>query len=145
MDMIGGQETWICKASGRNADAIAKILSGAKELSPAAIGAKPRHLAWITRIREMVSQICPLNCHRSFGKPSRPRQGRSRRSLAFGAGAGMNMARVCCYGDLQCAAFTTGKMTLALRWLVHFTHGIAPAFVYDGRKVAKQAQSDNAS
>jgi hypothetical protein len=65
--------------------------------------------------------------------------------LAFGAGAGMNMARLCRHGNLQTAAFTSGNPNVVARRLHHFGHGFAPTFVYDGRKVAKQAQSDNAS
>ncbi len=57
----------------------------------------------------------------------------------------MNMARFCRDGDLQTAAFTAGDPVMAARRLHHFGHSIAPAFVYDGSKVAKQAQSDNAS
>ena len=69
MDVIGGEKSRIGKAAGRNADAIAEVIPRAKELSPAAIGAKASHLAWINRIREMVGQIGPLNCHGGFGEP----------------------------------------------------------------------------
>ncbi len=57
----------------------------------------------------------------------------------------MNVAWLCRDGDLQSATFTAGDPLLAARRSHHFGHGIAPAFVYDGYKVTKQAQSDNAS
>jgi hypothetical protein len=55
------------------------------------------------------------------------------------------MARLCRHGDLQSATFTARYPILAARRLDHFSHGFAPAFVYDALKVTKQALADNAS